>query len=160
MTKIKKIVAIVSAAVMVTSTMAVGTGVSAFAEGVEPTAVVKPDSPNYAYSKTISFVARSFDPYYGDGYNNSTTVTNSPARIGYYSCSVGAAKLTIYVNNSVYGTYLIPASPGTTIYHNINCSAGDKITFMVVPDSSYQNCEYTVGNFTLYYSSFFEYANR
>lgn len=149
MTKIKKIVAIVAAAVMATSTMAVGTGVSAFAEGVEPTAVVQPDSPNYAYYRTFNFGATSTVPDTGNG--SSTVVRDAPARIGYYSCTVGAAELTIKVNGSVYGTYIIPASSGASIYHTINCSAGDVITWSVKPYYNYNNCVRTTGSFTLYY---------
>lgn len=146
MIKIKKIAAITAAAVMATSTMAVGTGVNVFAENVEQTAVSENVSPRYAYGKSISFGATSTVAATG-----SITVIDGPARLSYYSCTVGAAQITIYVNGSLYGSYIIPASSGATIYHTINCSAGDVISYKVEPYRGYNNCVRTTGSFYLEY---------
>ncbi len=149
MFKMKKLAAVAAAAVMATSAMAANVGMSVSAANAEPSAVSESASPRYAYSKSISFGATSTLSDTGNG--SSTTVRNAPARIGYRSCSVGAAELTIYVNGSVYNTYVIPASAGTTIYHDISCSAGDRITYKVEPYYPYNHCVRTTGSFTLYY---------
>lgn len=146
MFKMKKLAAVAAAAVMSTSTMAIGTSVSVFAEGVEPTAISEAASPRYAYGQSFSFGATSTVAATG-----SITVIDGPARLSYYSCSVGAAQITISVNGSVYGSYIIPASSGATIYHTINCSAGDVISYKVEPYRGYNNCTRTVGSFYLEY---------
>ena len=102
-------------------------------------------SPAYAYRENVPFNATTHQP--DSGY---VTVRDAPAQITYYSCTIGQAIVTIWVNGSYYGEYTIPSSSGATISHTIYCSAGDEISYEVLPDASV-GCVKTEGSFTLWY---------
>ncbi len=146
-TNFKKMAAIV----MATTTLAVGTvttGVSAYAAENDPCSVatVETISPRYAKYTTVSFnVTNLSSPKTG-----SVTVTDAPAKLSYWSCTTGSALVTIKVNGSVYGNYVIPETNGTTVNININCSKGDVISYSVAPYSA-GNYVKAIGSFSLYY---------
>lgn len=146
-TNLKKMTAII----MTATTLAVGTtavNVSAYATDIDANSVatIETISPRYAKYTTVSFnVTSTSNPKTG-----SVTVTDAPAKLSYWSCTTGAALVTIKVNNSVYGNYVIPETNGTTANITINCSKGDTVSYSVVPYAA-GNYVKAIGSFTLYY---------
>lgn len=94
-------------------------------------------------NKTVSFNVRRSTSTSG-----SVTVVGTPAYLSYWSCTTGSANVNIKVNDSSVGTYVIPASAGTTINVPISCSVGDRITYTVYPATGY---DAAVGSFTIHY---------
>jgi hypothetical protein len=144
-TTLKKMAAVIMAA----TTLTVGTAVanmSTYAANVETDSpIIETDSPRYAKYTTVPFNVTSMSTKSG-----SFTVTDAPARLTYYSCTTGAALITIKVNGSTYGSYVIPESGGSTASITINCSKGDTISYTVAPYSA-GNYVKAVGSFTIYY---------
>lgn len=146
-TNLKKMAAVIMAA----TTLSVGTtamNVSAYAANIDanPAATIETISPRYAKYTTVSFnVTSASGPKTG-----SVTVTDAPAKLSYWSCTTGAALVTIKVNGSVYGNYVIPETNGTTANITISCSKGDTVSYSVAPYAS-GNYVKAIGSFTLYY---------
>jgi hypothetical protein len=145
-TTLKKMAAVIMAA----TTLTVGTAVanmSTYAVNVETDSpVIETNSPRYTKCTTVPFNVTSMSPK-----SDSFTVTNTPAKLTYCNCTTGAALVTVEVNNSVYGRYVIPETSGaTTANITINCSKGDTISYTVAPYSAGHYVK-AIGSFSIYY---------
>ncbi|MBO7451235.1 MAG: hypothetical protein J6U54_12805 [Clostridiales bacterium] len=83
----------------------------------------------------------------GSSKTGQVTVTTPPVYIDYTYCTSGAANLYIYINGTHVGTYYIPNGGGSA-HINIPCSAGDVLSYKVMPAAPYT---VAVGSFTIYY---------
>lgn len=105
--------------------------------------VSEPGIERYTRYTTVYFNLHGM----GSSKTGQVTVTTPPVYIDFTYCSSGAAYVYIYINGSWVTTLYIPNGAGSA-HVNIPCSAGDVLSYTVMPASPYTEA---VGSFTIFY---------